>query len=157
MKKIWIGMVAMLVVLGVNAQQTKTEHAQERLPVTEIKTNSKLSHHVVFEVTSNDSLVWKGVMNNVKHLMEHWPNGVQIEVVCHGPGIEMLMLAKTTQQKRIAEFKKAGAVFSACMKSMKARNLQKEDIVAEAGFVPSGVAEVVMKQEEHWSYLKSGF
>ena len=89
--------------------------------------------------------------------MEHWPNEVQIEVVCHGPGIEMLMLAKTTQQKRIAEFKNAGAVFSACMNSMKARKLQKEDIVGEAGFVPSGVAEVVMKQEDKWSYLKSGF
>ena len=31
------------------------------------------------------------------------------------------------------------------------------EVVSEAIFVPSGIIEIVMKQEEGWSYLKAGF
>ena len=121
------------------------------------KTGALVKHHVVIEVTSADSLVWKGVMNNVKHLKEKWGNNVQIEVVSHGPGIGMLVTAKTTEQKKIAELKKMGVGFLACENTMRAKKFSKELIIPEAGFVPSGVVEIVTKQEEGWSYLKAGF
>lgn len=120
-------------------------------------TNKQAQHHVVIQLTSNDSLVWKGLMNNVKHLQDEWPGNVQVEVVVHGPGIEMMMISKTTQQKRIAALKQAGAVFAVCENSLRARELKKDAIIPEAAFVHSGVVEVVTKQEEGWSYLKTGF
>ena len=95
-------------------------------------------------------------MNNLQHLSEHWPGNVQIEVVTLGPGIELLMISKTTQSKRIEGFKNAGILFSVCMNTMRAWNIQKEAILSAAGFIPSGIA-VVMKQEEGWSYVKGGF
>lgn len=119
--------------------------------------NKQVQHHVVIQLTSSDSLVWKGLMNNVKHLQDEWPGNVQVEVVAHGPGIEMMMLNKTTQQNRIAELKKAGAVFAVCENTLKARELKKDAIIPEAVFVHSGVVEVVTKQEDGWSYLKTGF
>ena len=109
------------------------------------------------EITSNDTLAWKGLMNNIQHIKETWGDSVQVEVVAHGPGIEILVKAKTTQQKRIAGFKQMGVAFEACNNSMKARKLAPGDIVPEAGIVPSGVCEVIVKQEQGWSYLKSGF
>lgn len=118
---------------------------------------AQVKHRVVIQLSSNDTAVWHGLMNNIKHLQETWHKDVQIEVVAHGPGIELLVKAKTTQQEKISELKSAGVVFDACMNTMKARNLTKDAIVADAGFVPSGVVEVVTKQEEGWSYLKSGF
>ena len=120
-------------------------------------TNKQVQHHVVIQLTSNDSLVWKGLMNNVKHLQDEWPGNIQVEVVAHGPGIEMMMISKTTQQNRISELKKAGAVFAVCENTLKARELKKDAIIPEAVFVHSGVVEVVTKQEEGWSYLKTGF
>lgn len=120
-------------------------------------TNKQVQHHVVIQLTSSDTLVWKGLMNNVKHLQDEWPGNVQVEVVAHGPGIEMMMISKTTQQNRIAELKKAGAVFAVCENTLKARELKKDAIIPEAVFVHSGVVEVVTKQEEGWSYLKTGF
>jgi intracellular sulfur oxidation DsrE/DsrF family protein len=40
---------------------------------------------------------------------------------------------------------------------MKERNVSKEQIIPEAGFVKAGILEIVIKQEEGWSYIKSGF
>lgn len=119
--------------------------------------SNSAKHHVVMEITSNDTLAWKGLMNNIEHIKETWGDSVQVEVVAHGPGIEILAKAKTTQQKRIAGFKQMGVLFEACNNSMKARKLAPGDIVPESGIVPSGVVEVILKQEQGWSYLKSGF
>ncbi len=122
-----------------------------------ISTAPVVKHHIVIQLSSSDTAAWKGLMNNLKHLKDEWGNSVQIEVVAHGPGIEMLMNAKSTQQIKITELKNAGIVFAACMNTMKARNLTKDVILSEAIFVPSGVVEIIMKQEEGWNYLKTGF
>lgn len=121
------------------------------------KATNVARHHVVIQVSNNDTAAWKGLMNNIKHLKETWGDNVQIEVVAHGPGIELLMAAKTTQQINITLYKKTGVLFVACENSIRQRNITKADIVSEADFVPSGVAEVVIKEEKGWSYLKSGF
>lgn len=118
---------------------------------------SEVKHHIVIQVSTKDTLSWLGLMNNIKHLKDAWGNTVEIEVVAHGPGIELLMNTKTTQQIKITELKNIGVVFAACMNSMKARNLSKADILSEAVPVPSGVVEIITKQEAGWSYLKGGF
>lgn len=146
-----------LTTIGVFAQQDKSKNTHpDGLPAS-TKIASIVKHRVVIQLSSNDSLVWKSLMNNVKHLKEGWGQTVQIEVVAHGAGIEMLMMAKTTQQKNITDFKNEGVIFVGCENTMRLRKIAKEEIVAEAGFVPMGVGEIVMKQEEGWSYLKSGF
>lgn len=119
--------------------------------------HKKTKHQVVIQLTSGDTLVWKALMNNLRHLKEAWGDSVDIEVVAHGPGIDLLISAKTTQQNDITNFKKQGIVFMGCENTLKARNLTKEALITEAVVVPSGIGEVIMKQEEGWSYLKAGF
>ena len=114
----------------------------------------KAMHQVVFEITGADSMAWKGLMKNLKNIKARWGDSVQIEVVAHGPAINMLVAAKATEQKSIAELTKKGVAFMACQNSMKANNLTKEMMIPEAGYVPSGVVEVVTKQEQGWTYLK---
>lgn len=53
--------------------------------------------------------------------------------------------------------KKKGVEFVAGEFSMSERNVPKENIIAEAGFVKGGIIEIVTRQEEGWSYIKSGF
>jgi uncharacterized protein len=119
--------------------------------------SKNVKHHVIMEITSADTSAWKGAMNNIRHLKEKWNADVDIEIVAHGPGVDMLVKEKTNQQKQMTELKNAGVRFAACMNSMKARNISKEALVSEAEPVPSGVVEVITKQEDGWSYLKSGF
>lgn len=119
--------------------------------------NEIAKHKVVIQLSSNDTLVWKGLMNNLKNLKAGWGDSVQVEVVAHGFGIEMLMKEKTTQQEKIAAFKKAGVVFVGCENTMREKKIPATSIIAEAGTVPMGIGEVIMKQEQGWSYIKAGF
>ena len=116
-----------------------------------------LQHRIVMQLSSNDTLVWKGLMNNLKHLKAGWGDSVLIEVVAHGPGLDFLTKGKTTQQEKINHFKKMGIMFIACENTMMERKIPKESIIAEAAFVKMGIGEIVRKQEQGWSYIKAGF
>lgn len=119
--------------------------------------NAITQHRVVIQLSSNDTLVWKGLMNNIKNLKNAWGDSVIIEVVAHGPGIEFLVTGKTTQQDKIAYFKSTGVVFVGCENTLIERKISKETIIPEAGFVKMGIGEVILKQEQGWSYIKVGF
>ena len=153
MKKLILTATMAFIMCGAFTQTLSTTKPEAAGVTAEIK-NGK--HFVVIQLTSNDTLVWKGLMSNLKNLTAGWGDGVQIEVVAHGAGIEMLMTSKTTQQQKITEFKKKGIVFVGCENTMRERKIAKEAIIAEAGFVPMGVGEIIMKQEQGWSYLKVG-
>ena len=38
---------------------------------------------------------------------------------------------------------------------MRRHNIQKADLLTDAFTVPSGVVEVILKQEQGWTYLKA--
>jgi uncharacterized protein len=120
------------------------------------KVVSTKAHKIVFQLTSSDTLVHKAVLKQVANALIAAPNA-KIEVVCHSNGIEMLTIAKTKHAKNIAELKAKGVVFAACENTLRERKMGKTEVVSEAIFVPSGVIEIVMKQEKGWSYLKAGF
>ena len=64
---------------------------------------------------------------------------------------------KSIVQEKIKQLKAKGVDFVACEFSMKERNVSMEKIIPEAGFVKAGIIEIVSKQEQGWSYIKSGF
>ena len=117
----------------------------------------KIPHKVIMQLSSSDTLAWKGLMNNIKNLKAFWGDSVVIEVVAHGPGIGFLMKEKTTQLERIIDFKSKGVVFAGCENTLLERKISKESIIQEAGFVKSAVVEIILKQEQGWSYIKGGF
>lgn len=154
MKKIILIALIAITTTDAFAQQDKTNSTGTDLPAN-VKAENTVRHRVVIQLSSNDTLVWKSLMNNIMHLKEGWGETVMIEVVAHGFGIEMLVAAKTTEQKRITEFKNMGVVFVGCENTMRLRKITKEEMIPEAGFVPMGVGEVILKQEQGWSYLKA--
>ncbi len=122
-----------------------------------VTTGVSAQHRIIMQLSSNDTLVWKGLVNNLKHLKAGWADSVVIEVVAHGPGIDFLVKGKTTQQEKIRKFKEMGIQFIACENTMTERKVARESIIAEAGFVKMGIGEIVRKQEAGWSYIKAGF
>ncbi len=120
------------------------------------KVVSTKAHKALFHLTNNDTLVHKAMIKQINNTLTAGPN-TKIEVVCHNNGIEMLMTAKTHQAKAIAELKAKGVVFAACENTMRERKIEKSEILPEAIYVPSGVFEVILKQEQKYSYIKAGF
>lgn len=119
------------------------------------KTDNK-KHKIVFQLASDDTLVHKALMKQLNNIVTVAPE-TKVEVVVQGGGLTMLMLNKTIVQEKIAQLKKKNVEFMACEFSMTDRKITKEMMIPEAGFVPYGILEIVAKQEEGWSYIKSGF
>lgn len=121
------------------------------------KSKSKVSvHKIVFQLTTNDTMAHKSLMKQLSNITSVAPT-TKIEVVCHGPGLDMLVTGKTIVQDKIKQLKAIGVDFVACEFSIKERNVPIEKIISEAGFVKAGIIEIVTKQEQGWSYIKSGF
>jgi intracellular sulfur oxidation DsrE/DsrF family protein len=81
---------------------------------------------------------------------------LNIEVVVHGKAIEFLVKDKTYFTNDIQMLSLQGVKFNACENTMRKHNITVDMLIKVASTVPSGVAEVIMKQEQGWSYLKSG-
>ncbi|MCC6462287.1 MAG: DsrE family protein [Saprospiraceae bacterium] len=116
----------------------------------------KQKHKIVFQLTSGDSLVHKGMLRQIGHILEAAPNS-KIEVVCHSNGLPFLVAAQSTQVAKIKELEAKGVDFMACENTMRDRKVTAADLVIGCQTVPSGVLEVARKQEKHWAYIKAGF
>lgn len=112
-------------------------------------------HKVVIQLNTADTASWSSTIGNIKNLQKIWPNNISIEVVVHGKGLDLLVANKTHLANDVNELNKEGVVFSACENSMKKHHIIKTDLLPVAIIVPSGVAELVLKQEQGWSYLKA--
>ncbi len=112
-------------------------------------------HKIVMQFTDSDSLSQATVTGQVKNIRAAWPNA-DIEVVCHGGGLDLLMTSKSKASKALADWSAQGVVFSACNNTMKRRNIKKEELLPSVQVVPSAMIELTLKQEEGWAYVKGG-
>lgn len=112
-------------------------------------------HKIVMQFSDSDSVSQASVVGQVKNIRTAWPNA-QVEVVCHGPGLDLLIAAKSKAANQVAEWSGKGVVFAACNNTMKRRNVKKEDLVGSAQVVPSALIEITLKQEKDWAYVKGG-
>jgi len=112
-------------------------------------------HKIVMQFTDSDSLSQATVLGQVKNIRTAWPNA-EIEVVCHGGGIDLLQTTKSKVTSQIAEWSGKGVIFAACNNTMKRRNIKKEDLLTNVIVVPSAMIELTLKQENGWAYVKGG-
>jgi intracellular sulfur oxidation DsrE/DsrF family protein len=127
-----------------------TSLAQQNDGVVDMK-----KHKIVMQFTDSDSLSQATVLGQVKNIRTAWPNA-DIEVVCHGGGLDLLQTAKSKVNSQIAEWSGKGVVFAACNNTMKRRNIKKEDLLKNIIVVPSAMIELTLKQEQDWAYVKGG-
>jgi hypothetical protein len=118
--------------------------------------NRASQHRVVVQLNTADTSAWSSTIGNIKNLQKIWPNNVIVEVVVHGKALDLLVAAKTHLANEVIEMSKSNVQFSACENSMRKHHIEKSELLSIANTVPSGVAEVILKQEAGWSYLKAG-
>lgn len=108
---------------------------------------------IVFQLTSGDTVIHQTLMNQLKNYFSVAPD-MKVEVVCHGGGLGMLVKSSSVVQNEIKAYADKGVSFVACEFAMKKRHVTKDQLVAGAGTVISGVLEIAKKQQEGWSYIK---
>lgn len=111
-------------------------------------------HKVVFQVSDSDPGKWELTLNNIRNLQKDVGNNkLDIEVVAFGPGIAMLK-RESSVGTRVQETLATGVKVVACENTMRGMRLNKDDMLTNIGYVPTGVFEVMKKQEEGYSYLR---
>ncbi|MFV8322827.1 DsrE family protein [Flavobacterium sp. LB3P21] len=115
------------------------------------------NHKIVFQFTNaTDTLQQKAIVNQLKNMTTHWPNA-KYEVVIHSMGLPFVMSEKSKQIGAIKALKAKGVRFLVCENTMKSQKVTKDQLIPEVEYVPVGIAEIVEKQEQGWSYIKGGF
>jgi len=114
-------------------------------------------HQVVMQLNTADTAVWSSMLGNIRNFQKVWPGNVKVEVVVHGKALNFLVASKSHLVADVDAMTKLGVVFNACENTMNKYGIKKEMLIPSVSSVPSGVAELVIKQEEGWSYLKTGY
>jgi uncharacterized protein len=112
-------------------------------------------NRALFTVTENDPARWNLILNNMHAIGEGvGSEGIEIELVAYGPGVLMLKSDSSVKQ-RLAEASKAGVKINACQNTMNGMKLTPSDMLSDIGYVPSGVVEVMRRQQQGWAYIRS--
>ncbi len=120
------------------------------------------NHRVVFHVDQNDPKLMNLTLNNVQNVTAYFESigeTVQIEVVAYGPGLNMFRADTSPVADRIAviSLELPDVTFAACgntMRKMEAKAGAPIELIAEAEVVTSGVVQLILRQEQGWSYIR---
>jgi intracellular sulfur oxidation DsrE/DsrF family protein len=111
-------------------------------------------YRVVFDLTSRDSLEQKAVLRWLREVGTSSPNA-QMEVVMYAKGFELVMPERSAYLADVKEaMKNPNVAFKVCAIALKNNNVDKSQLLPGVEVVPDGIHELVMKQQDHWGYIK---
>lgn len=118
---------------------------------------------VVYHINQDggpESKYYKGALRNIQNQINAvGRDKIEVKVVMHGNGINLLKAAKTDQtlQSEVTSLKTQNVTFLVCNNTLQSRKIDYEaDLfeVFEDEIVPSGVAEVSYLQQQGYTYMK---
>lgn len=113
---------------------------------------------VVYHINEGLPQASNGLRNIGNHL-EVNPKA-KIVVVSHAMGVDFLMKGAKDKngnkyEDLVEQLKQRGVQFDVCEITLRNRKLSKDQFIADATYVPSGVAEVTrLQQREGYAYLR---
>lgn len=140
----------MTLLLVILAFVTTVAYSQNRS-----KAKTEQQHKVVMQVTEGDSLTQLAVIGQVKNIKKQLPDA-RIEIVCHANALDLLLKSGSKVTSHFSALRAMDVQFMACENTMARKKVTASDLVPEAGTVPSGLVEIILKQEAGWSYIKGG-
>ncbi|MGB7597160.1 MAG: DsrE family protein [Gallionella sp.] len=109
---------------------------------------------MVIQVSDADAGKWNLALNNANNVQQAiGADKVDIEIVTYGPGIGMLKMDSPIAN-RIDQSKKAGIAIVACQNTMRHMKLTDADMLPNTTYVPSGVVEILKKENEGYGYIR---
>jgi intracellular sulfur oxidation DsrE/DsrF family protein len=112
-------------------------------------------YKVVFQLSDNDTFVQKSLLRQLANLLAAM-NDISVEVVAHSYGIDLL-LEDSPFRDNITALQSQGVDFIVCENTLRQENLDRSLLLKITTTVPAGIAHIVQRQCEGWSYIKAGF
>jgi len=111
-------------------------------------------YRVVFDLTSRDSLEQRAVLRWLKEVGTSSPSA-QMEVVMYAKGFDLVMPERSPYLTDVKEaMKNPNVAFKVCAIALKNNNVDRSQLLPGVEVVPDGIHELVMKQQDHWGYIK---
>jgi intracellular sulfur oxidation DsrE/DsrF family protein len=111
-------------------------------------------HHLVIQVSDAEPAKWNLALNNARNVQaDLGRDNVDLEIVVYGPGIGMLK-RESAVGTRIDEALMSGVQVVACENTMAGQKLTKTDMLPGIGYVPAGVTEIMLKQQQGYAYIR---
>lgn len=114
---------------------------------------------VVYHVNYHDNSRHNGMLGNIQnHINGVGEDKIQLKVVMHGSGLELLRHAQNDaqMQAKIDNLKMQGVEFKVCENTLKGRNISLDELydANASDVVPAGVAEIASLQQQGYMYLR---
>ena len=116
----------------------------------------KKPYKIVIQMISKAPSDHAGLMRQLNNITSAAPKGTQVEIVCHGGGLEILVSDKSSVKADVEKYIQQGVRFVACEFTMTREQVTKDMLIEGAGTVQSGVLELADKQDKGWAYIKAG-
>lgn len=114
------------------------------------------NYKIVFDLASQDTADHSAVLRQFNNVLREAPDA-ELEVVCHGPAVSMLVAEKAFFQQRMVELMQKGRVsFRICANSMKRFGIDRSQLLPFAEVVPVAILELADKQQKGWAYIRAG-
>lgn len=114
-----------------------------------------MKHKVVFHLSNNDTFIQKSLIRQLTNLLDAMDD-VSIEVVTHSYGIDLL-LQNSPFRNNIEDLKEKGVDFIACENTLRHEQMDARQLLGEVTIVRAGIAHIIQRQAQGWSYIKAGF
>lgn len=113
-------------------------------------------YRIVYDLVSADTADFSTVVRQFNNILKVQPEA-ELEVVCHGPALAMLMKEKSNVTEGMEALRQRAKVsFKACANSMRRMKVEASQLLPLADIVPVAILELAERQMEGWSYIKAG-
>jgi len=118
----------------------------------------KVVYHINYPGDEGDKAYLGALKNIQNHINAVGAENLDLKVVIHGNGINLLTAAKTPGkvQTAVANLKSQNIGFDVCANTLKGKKITLDQLyeVFEEDVVPSGVAELARLQSMGYTYIK---
>ena len=115
---------------------------------------TKPRYKVVYQLNTDDDSKIKGTLKNIQNAINdpRLAGKLEVELVVHGSGAAVYQKEKGYEEQ-VQALQKKGVILAMCENTMRERKINRDDLFSFISYVPSGNGELIIRQQEGWSYM----
>lgn len=115
-----------------------------------------MRYKAIIQLTSGEDGVIMSMASQIDNLIKALNSEVDIELVCHGQSLALVLNEGNKWSDIISNLLLNHVEIVACENMLKANAKSVKDLFPGIKAVPAAIAEIVVKQQEGWCYIKAG-
>ncbi|GGH20732.1 hypothetical protein GCM10007423_01300 [Dyadobacter endophyticus] len=113
-------------------------------------------YKAIIQLTSDDRRVYRSMIRQVNNLLDYFSGDIQVRIVCHGASLPFCMAESNVFQSEIQALLLRRVVVVVCHNMLVSNGKSETGLIAGLEIIPSAIADLVIKQQQGWSYVKAG-